>query len=80
MAPLWHNATPPWAHSGSRVRGVCFRYLQLAQQELQSAEATMKNKAQRHAKELEERRLGPQKEREWLLKQLEADKVSRKDR
>ena len=52
----------------------------MAQQELQSAQAVIQDKADRHIKELEERKSGPQKEREWLLKQLEADKVSRKDR
>ena len=52
----------------------------MAQQELQSAQSLIQQKAERHAKEAEERKTGPQKQRELLLKQIEADKASRKDK
>ena len=38
------------------------------------------DKAKRYATKLEERKHGPQRERELLLKQLEADKLTRKDK
>lgn len=56
------------------------RYLQFAHQQLQSAQSLTQQKAARHVKEVEERKTGPKKERELLLKQIEADKASRKDR
>jgi len=40
----------------------------------------IQGKADRHAKEMAERKTGPQQQREWLLKQLEEDKATRKDR
>ena len=59
---------------------VLCRYLQFAHQQLQSAQSLIQQKVARHEKELEERKFGPKKERELLLKQLEADKTSRKDK
>ncbi len=56
------------------------RYLQTAQHDLQSAQGLIQDKANRHAKKLEERKTGPQQQRELLLKQLEEDKASRKDK
>lgn len=56
------------------------RYLQIAHNELQSAQGLIQDKADRHAKEMQERKTGPQQQRECLLKQLEADKASRKDK
>ena len=56
------------------------RYLQMAYHELCSAQQLIENKAKRHAKEMEERQTEPQQRKEWLLKQLEADKASRKDK
>ncbi len=55
------------------------RYLHITQHELRSAQGLIQDKANRHAKELEERKTGPQQQRELLLKQLEEDKASRKD-
>lgn len=57
-----------------------WQYLQFAHQQLQSAQSLTQQKAARHVKEVEERKTGPKKERELLLKQIEADKASRKDR
>jgi len=56
------------------------RYLQTAQHDLQSAQGLIQDKANRYAKEIEERKTGPQQQRELLLKQLEEDKASRKDK
>ncbi len=56
------------------------RYLQITQRELQCAQGLIQDKAIRHAKELEERKTGPQQQRELLLKQLAEDKASRKDK
>lgn len=56
------------------------RFLQFAHQQLQAAHSLTQQKAARHIKELEERKTGPKKERELLLKQIEADRASRKDK
>lgn len=56
------------------------RHLQIAHHELKAAQTTIQNKAQRHAIELEERKMGPQRARDNTMKQLEADKIARKDR
>lgn len=63
----------------STIMMLC-RYLQITQCELQSAQGLIQDKANRHAKELEERKTGPQQQRELLLKQLEEDKASRKNK
>ncbi|KAL3139181.1 hypothetical protein ABBQ32_005959 [Trebouxia sp. C0010 RCD-2024] len=57
-----------------------WQYLQFAHQQLQSAQSLTQQKAARHRKELEAQKTGPKKERELLLKQIEADKASRKDK
>ena len=56
------------------------RYLQFAHQQLQCAQSLIQQKVAHYEKELEERKYGPKRERELLLKQLEADKTSRKDK
>ncbi|DBA84096.1 TPA: hypothetical protein ACH3X1_006574 [Trebouxia sp. C0004] len=79
----WHtmveNMEKHWVFEA--VQGtLTWRYLQIAQRKLQSAQGLIQDKANRHAKELEQRKTGPQQQRDLLLKQLEEDKITRKDK
>ncbi|DBB02375.1 TPA: hypothetical protein ACH3X3_011377 [Trebouxia sp. C0006] len=83
LAAGWHtmveNMEKHWVFEAAQG-SLTWKYLQITQRELQSAQGLIQDRANRHAKELEERRTGPQQQRELLLKQLEEDKASRKDK
>ncbi|KAA6426373.1 MAG: hypothetical protein FRX49_03484 [Trebouxia sp. A1-2] len=83
LAAGWHtvveNMEKHWVFEAAQGT-LTWKYLQITQRELQSAQGLIQDKANRHAKELEERKTGPQQQRELLLKQLEEDKASRKDK
>lgn len=83
LAAGWHTQVVQmeryWIFDAAKD-STTWQFLEYAHQQLQAAQSLTQQKAARHMKELEDRKTGPKKERELLLKQIEADRASRKDK